>query len=313
MTTPAVRALSNHFPDCQIDFLTQRPANTVYQHSPYVRQVYTVRWKFRELFPLLGKIYREKYDLLVDFSGSSKTAVFSRFTRIPRRLGIDTGKKNWCFTDTRLVPQDITYAGDRKLDLLSALGIEADDSSLDFFITEDHKREFNDKARAWGINGTPMIAVSPVSKRDYKVWPPERFATICDRLVEQYKAQIFFLIGPGEKRFAENVQQRMQNKSLPIDENLSLYEAACLLDLATCYLGNDNGLMHLAIARKKPTFGIFGRPRAANWTAPSPIHFTLEYDPGCKDSCHYPSCELECLTGISTERVWQQLQLFLQQ
>ncbi|MEM7562860.1 MAG: glycosyltransferase family 9 protein [Pseudomonadota bacterium] len=309
MTTAAIRALSEHYPGCQIDFVTQKPANTVFDHSPYVNHVYCVKWKLKELLPLLTRINRVDYDLLIDFSGSSKTAVFSWFTRIKRRIGVQSRKRRWCFTD-QVALQD-GYAAQGKLSLLSPLGIVDDNSQVDYFTPKDAVAKFRAKAEQMGIDDRLLIAVSPISKREYKVWAAERFAQVCDRLVESYDAQIFFLIGPGESHFAEAVKDHMKHESLPVDDSLTLYEAATLLDRAAMYLGNDNGLMHLSVGRKRPTFGIFGRPKAINWTSPVEIHQSIEYDPGCKSSCHYPECGMECLSGVSVDAVWARLQAFM--
>ncbi len=311
MTTPAVRALALRFPGCEIDFLTQKPAHSVYLHSPYVRHVYCVRWELKELLPLLSEIRHRNYDLLIDFSGSSKTAIFSRCTGINRRIGFETRNRNWCFTDAVTMTGTDSYAGRRKLSLLSRLGMEVSDPALDFFVSDEDRRRFDETTATRGGGANPLFAVSPVSKRAYKVWPAQRFAQICDRLVERFHGRIFFLIGPGETVFAENVQKHMKHESLPVDDSLSLAEAACLLDLATCYIGNDNGLMHLSIAMKKSTFAIFGRPRARSWASPLPIQHSFEHDPGCKDKCYYPGCEMECLTGISVDSVWRSLESFL--
>ena len=109
----------------------------------------------------------------------------------------------------------------------------------------------------------------------------------------------------------KTVRSAMKQECLPIVDDLSLYEAACLLDLSNCYIGNDNGLMHLAVARKRPTYAIFGRHSPRNWKAPMALHQAIAFDPGCKSSCHYPECELECLTGISVDEVWEDLTRFL--
>jgi ADP-heptose:LPS heptosyltransferase len=313
MTTAAVRALAQAYPGCQIDFITQKPAHTVFDNSPHVHQVYCVRWKLSELPPLLGKIKREKYDLLVDFSGSSKTAVFSWCTGIPRRIGHQSKNRSWCFTEAVAMPENASYAAERKLSLLSSLGITISDCELDFYLPPNAAEAFEPKARQLGMDQRKLIVVSPVSKRVYKVWAADRFAKICDRLIEQYKVQIFFLIGPGESQFADEVRAEMKQESLPVDESLSLYEAAVVLDKACCYVGNDNGLMHLSVARKRPTFGIFGRPLAKSWTSPVPFHDSIEFDPGCKSMCLFPSCQMECLSGISVESVWMRLESFLAQ
>lgn len=306
-----MRSLAQRFPDCEIDFLTQRPADAVYANSPHVRQVICVKWKPGELLPLLWRVYRERYDLLIDFSGSSKTATFAWASRIPRRIGFRSARPGRHFTDP-VDKRDIDcYSAETKHSLLSVLNIETGDLGLEFYTPADAQTQFEKKARALGIDGRPLFAVSPVSKREYKVWPAERFADICDRLVARYRAQIFFLIGPGESHFAEAVRAHMREPCLPIDDSLTLNEAACVLQRSICYVGNDNGLMHLSVACKRPTFGVFGRPRAVSWTSPIPIHASIEYDPGCKSACHYPDCQLECLTGVTVEAVWQQLETFL--
>ena len=122
MTTPAVRALSQHFEGCEIDFLTQRPANAIYEHNPYVRRVYSVQWQARELLPLLIEFRRQKYDVLIDFSGSSKTALFGWATRIPKRIGFDGQKKSWCFTDNVVIPANRHYTADKKSALRAGRG-----------------------------------------------------------------------------------------------------------------------------------------------------------------------------------------------
>ncbi len=311
MTTPAVRTLATNLGDCEIDFLTQRPANTIYDNSPYVRHVYCVRWKARELWSLLLEVRRRKYDVLVDFSGSSKTAHFARLSGIPRRIGLAHRKHSWCFTDAMTMPEEIDYVAARKLSMLSVLDLQSADSSLDFFVPAAARQRFEARFEQWGIKHGPLFAVSPVSKRAFKVWPAERYAQICDRLVERYAGQIFFLIGPGEKQVAEQVRDHMKHESLPVFDDLDLYEAASLLDRAACYIGNDNGLMHLSVARKRPTFAVFGRHSPRNWAAPDPMHATIEYDPGCKADCFYPGCQMECINGIPVDAVWQRLTGFI--
>ncbi len=311
MTTPAVRALAQGLGDCEIDFLTQRPANTIFENSPYVRHVYCVRWKASEFWPLLFEVRRRKYDVLIDFSGSSKTAHFAWLTGIPKRIGLAGKKQSWCFTDAMTMPDEIDYVAARKLSMLSALDLQADDSSLEFFVPEAVQQSFEGKIRDWGVTSDPLFAVSPVSKRAFKVWPAARYAQICDRLVERHAGQIFFLIGPGEKQVAEQVRDYMKHECLPIVDDLDLYEAASLLDRACCYIGNDNGLMHLSVARKRPTFAVFGRHSPRNWAAPVPMHVTVEYDPGCKADCFYPECGMECINDIPVDTVWQRLTEFI--
>lgn len=311
MTTPAVRALAKRYPQAEIDFLTQRPSNQFYEHSPYVHRVITARWRWRELLALLLFVRRRRYDLVIDFSGGSKTAHFAWLSGIRRRIGLADSSAAWCFTEPVGIADEVDYMAARKLEMLRGLDIDTTDASLDFFVAADAGAKFAARSAGWNLDRGPLYAVSPVSKHPYKTWPAERFAALCDRLIERRGGQVFFLIGPGEAHFAERVGERMRHPSLPIVDDLSLHEVAVLVDRAVCYIGNDNGLMHLSVARKRPTFAIFGRHSPRRWAAPTALHETIEYDPGCKSRCYYPGCKLECLTGISVDAAWRRLDGFL--
>ncbi len=53
---------------------------------------------------------------------------------------------------------------------------------------------------------------------------------------------------------------------------------------------------------------IFGRPFLRNWTPPASIkHMGIEYDPGCKKSCHYPKCQMECIKNLKTDLVMEKI------
>jgi len=92
-----------------------------------------------------------------------------------------------------------------------------------------------------------------------------------------------------------------------------LLQTRALLGKMDIHFGNDNGLRHLAIAARIPTLGIFGKPSAVNWTPPGPTqHRSVEYDPGCKQSCTYPECEhLSCIRDVPVDEVHQALKKLL--
>jgi len=154
-----------------------------------------------------------------------------------------------------------------------------------------------------------VVSLSPVSRQPYKVWPAERFALIADWLIKAYNAKVLFLFGPGELHFIDSVRKAMTQTALPDYAVPTLTETLAILNKIDLHLGNDNGPRHFAVAGGTPTLTIFGRPWAANWTPPQQtLHRTLEYDPGCKNKCVYPKCNLECLDGVTVEAVQNELE-----
>lgn len=307
MITPAIRALAQSRPDAEIHVLTQPPSNQIFQHNSHVAKVhlYPGTEKPREVIALIRQLRKERFTTVIDFFGLPKTALLARLTAAPIRIGFDRPGRALFYTHPVPDLSHNPYSVLQRAQLLSALDIQDVLPKLDFPVGEKE-----DKI-AEGIleklkrdSQKPLVSVSPVSRREYKVWPAEKFAAVCDALIEKHNAQILFLWGPGEYHFIEAVREKMQFEALP-DYNIpTISETVALLKRVDLHLGNDNGPMHFAISTGVRTVAIFGRPLARNWTPPDQKHhLTVEFDPGCKEACHYPKCELECIRQVSVDSV----------
>ena len=307
MTTPSIRALFQNDPKAELHYLTQNSASRVVANNSYLSKIFTVSEKpgWKEIIKLVRQLRKENYSSIVDFMGLPGTAFASRLVGGRKRIGFKKKGRNLFYTHSIKVPQEIEYSAQKKLHLLSVFGIAADDIRLDFFITDRDRMAAKEILTRIGAKKRhPLISISPVSQRNYKVWSAGRFAEICDYLVDRYQAQILFLWGPGEYHFVEKVKARMNRLPLPDYNVPTIAETVGLLELVDLHIGNDNGPMHFAIASGTSTVAIFGRPQSKNWTPPgNSRHLAVEYDPGCKTRCFYPKCGLECLHLLKSEAV----------
>ena len=109
--------------------------------------------------------------------------------------------------------------------------------------------------------GAPIIALGPTANWTGKVWPPERFVALYQRLAAgpMPGARVAVLAGPGaqERALAATVLAALP-EAIDLCGALSLPEAAACLARAALFVGNDSGLMHLAAAAGTPTLGLFG-------------------------------------------------------
>ena len=307
MNTPAIRALSKQMDDAEIHFLTQRPSHLIFEHNPYVQKViiFPKDLTLRNSLKFISDLRKEKYEIVIDFMGSPKTALIGWLSGASKRIGFDFRGRNIFYNAAVTPAEHLDYSGLKKAHLLSELGLKLPEPKLDFYIPESDQVYADTLFKRLNIDPKrPVISVSPVSRQPYKVWPAENFARVCDNLVEKFEAQILFLWGPGETHFIEDVRKHMKHDSLPDYDIPTIGETVGILEKVDLHLGNDNGPMHFAIAAGVPTFAIFGRPLKKNWCPPkSSKHMAIEFDPGCKNNCHYPNCKLECLTGTSPEMV----------
>ena len=91
-------------------------------------------------------------------------------------------------------------------------------------------------------------------------WAPERFAQLADTLFQDTGGQLILLGGPEEAELHQQIFELMQS-DMPVRSFAgkgNIRVAAAILEQADLFIGNDSGLMHLAIAVGTPTVAIFG-------------------------------------------------------
>jgi heptosyltransferase III len=107
----------------------------------------------------------------------------------------------------------------------------------------------------------PIVVLAPTANWQPKVWPAERFAEAFRRVAasELPGALPVVLAGPGpdEQAMAAPLLAVLP-EARDFVGKLSLPAAAALLELASLFVGNDSGLMHLSAAAGAPTIGLFG-------------------------------------------------------
>ena len=315
MTTPAIRLLRESYPNADLTFLTESPSDQVLNENPNLNEILLYRKpeSITELLRYFMQLRSRKFDCVIDFFGNPRSALMTRFSGAPMRIGFDFRGRSFAYTHSVKISRESTYSAADKAQLLRPLGISVSDFRLDFFPEEKDQIYANNLFKELGIAEKYfVVSLSPVSRQPYKVWPAERFGQVADWLIEKYSAKILFLFGPGEKHFVESVRALMKMPALPDYSVPTLTETLSILKRVDLHLGNDNGIRHFAVAADTPSLAIFGRPWAANWTPPEPTrHHALEYDPGCKKKCVYPKCKLECLKGVNVEAVKTELEIVI--
>ncbi|MBS1255982.1 MAG: Lipopolysaccharide core heptosyltransferase RfaQ [Deltaproteobacteria bacterium] len=315
MTTPSIRQLRETFPDAHFTFLTESPPDQVLRENPHLDEILLHRKSepLTDSIKFFLNLRSRKFDCVIDFFGNPRSALMTFCSGAPMRIGFDFRGRSWAYTHPVMISEEVTYAAQDKSQLLKPLGISVQDFGLEFIAEEKDRYYAEDLFRKLGITETDyVVSLSPVSRQPYKVWPAERFAEVADWLVEKYSAKILFLFGQGEKHFIEAVQSAMTMPALHEYDVPTLSETLAILQKVNLHLGNDNGIRHFAVAAGTPSMAIFGRTWVANWTPPQQtLHRTLEFDPGCKNKCVYPKCNLECLKGVSTDAVMNELETMI--
>ena len=308
MCTPAIRAFKSVFPKCQLDFLTEMPE--VLKGNPHLQAIINVDPARQSdpvyQFNLLRKIRRGKYDLTVDFFANPRSAYYAFFSRAATRLSYGFSHRRWAYN---LVPKKVDhplYAAFDRLRLLEAAGINSDDPRLEFYPSTDDCAKAQNIIRASAEK--PVISISPVSRKEYRRWPLENYARICDLLSVQYDVNIFVIAGPGEEKYADEVARMADIKPSVLHiENLGTLGA--IFKNVGLHIGNDNGPKHIAVACGAPTFSIYGPESPVSWTYPDySRHHWIQAREFC-EKCQQikNNCDAACIKSITVEAAWEKI------
>jgi predicted lipopolysaccharide heptosyltransferase III len=327
-TTPAVAALRRRFPDARITYLVERAAEPVVRHNPDIDQIIVAkrpRGLQRVTYDvrLARQLRAARFDLVIDFHGGPRSALLTRATGAPRRIGYRMPGRAWAYTTSLPWSRDLVpprHSVQNQWDLLAPLGI-ASAAHGDPAVTMPEDREaaaaVHQRLVTSGVGDRERIVVMHVSAGNpFRRWPPEHFARVAADLARREPSRrIIITSGPSESGAADAIARTAQQLAGSAAAGIvrcgefDLSELRALVGQAALFIGGDSGPLHVAATTSVPIVALFGPTlpeRSMPWrsaTAPA-----IAVDAGalpCRP-CHQRSCvpgDFRCLTRIGPERV----------
>ncbi len=321
MATPSLRALRRHFPDTHITLLTRPNTLDVLSGGPWMDDVLawqpTKRGLRRLADPMAtaARLRRKSFNWALLLSNSFRSALVARLARIPRRIGYDRDGRGLLLTD-RLAPprEDGRFAFISTVhyynDLVMTLGCPDPGESMELFTTPEDERAVDARLAGWGIgHHHPLVVINPgAAFGSSKLWLPQRYAAVADRLVAERDAQIVITCGPGEEPLAWQIHDTMQKPAHVVDRPRgTLGQLKALIARCDLLLNNDTGPRHFAKALKRPVVTVFGSTHP-EWTHTDyPQERIVRIDVEC-GPCQKKICPLEhheCMTGVTVDMVYE--------
>ena len=282
---PALDLLHRHWPQAKIDFLVHPAFAGILDFSPCPidrrilfrrRELGHITTFLPEFFRLIRKLRQEHYDLVIDFQGLFRSAVFTAFTRCPRIAGFATPREASAkfFYHTRVeVPPG--HAVERYVNLAAALTGQTAGKCVRPILPD------NPEVRAAlreKIGPLPerLVTLLPGARWKSKRFPPELFAQIAEELHEREPGISFAVVGSGSDRDLEEAIADMLPPEIPLLKccgKTTLPEMMELLRASAAVVSNDSGPVHAAAALGRPVFAFFG---------PTDPERTGPYGPGCR-------------------------------
>ncbi len=106
-------------------------------------------------------------------------------------------------------------------------------------------------------NGQKVAAIHPGSGGKDKCWHIDNFYMLAENLNDN-EIKVVFLLGPAEIERFETKTIDALGAIAPVLCDFSLTEVFQVISCANCFIGNDNGIAHMAAAAGIPTIVCFG-------------------------------------------------------
>jgi len=321
MATPTLRAIRARYTTSDITFLMVRNLTDLIDGGDWMNHV--VVWQQEkgkggptELIGLARSLRQTRFDLAVLLPNSFRSALLARLAGARRRVGYSRDGRGFLLTDRLTVskaggeipPHPICEDYAR---IAVALGCPEPGDQLELFTTPSCEHALSKRLADHGVaDDKPTVVISPgASFGSSKLWLPDRFAAVANRLASSHNASVIVTCGPGEEPIARRIAAAADTKVTVFDDpRLSLGELKALIRRADLLVCNDSGPRHIAKAFKIPIVTVFGSTHQAwtdtNYPLEHKVSIPVDCGPCQKKTC--PLVHLDCLTGVSVDMVYDQ-------
>lgn len=309
VTLPALLRLREALPAATIDLVVDRPfAPLLAGLAPELR---VLPWP-PDGGPggWLRRLREARYDLVLDWLGSPRTAFWTAATAAPLRVGYDLRGRGLAYNvrvprNRRQGVEVAAFAGEAFLDPLRALGLAPGPWRPAGGVRpapDALGARYREWRRQWDGQPRPWVGLMLSASWSAKAWPAAEAARLT-ALLREGGARPLAVTGPGDEALAEAL--RRGDPAVPFAPPTDLLELADLLADLDLLVATDNGARHLAAALGVPTVTLFGPTDPRGWNPPGPDHVAVSRNVPCSP-CDLTTCPVPghpCLDGLRAEAV----------
>ena len=315
MTTPAVRAIRENFPNAQISILSKPWVSSIFNNSKYVDKVIVYDSNNRHkgikgIYRLIKELKAQKFDAAILLQNAIEAAIIAYFAQIPVRIGFNTDARTLLLTHpipcTKKIKEmhQVFYY----LKILEGIGLKTSGDEL-YLKINDSDNEYADEFVNKNVSPQQkIVGINPAATYgSAKQWFPERFARLADLICETYDYKIVIFGGPDDVELGKTISKMMYNQVLDLSGKTTLGQALAIISKLNLFITNDSGLMHVAAALKIPLIAIFGSTNpitTSPWSSNSKIvRIPIDCSPCLKKEC--PKAHKLCMENINVDMVFE--------
>ncbi|MFH2137099.1 MAG: glycosyltransferase family 9 protein [Candidatus Omnitrophota bacterium] len=321
LSTPAVKALRNAYPDAEIDLLASAGIGKIARGLDYINRIFVfdikyggiIRWHriWKNISTLLT-LRRRHYDLAVNMrtitsaDSAKKIKFLLKVISAHKTAGRNTeGRASFFNIKIPETDDGDKYEREYDIDTVTALGVKVLDKKVSWEIKSSAQDNIENMLKEKKVSKEDiLIGIHPGGMFSRR-WPLERFAKVIDAIAEAMPAKFIITGAKFEEVLGNTLKSISDTEVINAAGDLDIHELFALIKRCNVYISNDTGPMHIAAILKTPLVAIFG-----------PGHF-IRYDPRnisdrvkvlykkkeCSPCLKVECDDLQCLKAVSPQEV----------
>ena len=259
--TPAIRALRESFPACQITVVVHRRRRPVLEGNPnidhliphtkgpvsFLRTLLAIRSQTPDTAVILRANDPEIWPLAY-LSGARVIASRPQMTRFAFLINLPVEVPDWMGRP----------GVEQTLEIVRALGADTTDPRMDYVVSEAARVRVAEFLRQHDLNRDPLVAmqVHASPRLSFRDWPGGHFVSLGRRILEAYPVRLVITGGREDVASAGAVGAGLGPGATVVAGHLPLPETAALLERCRMLITTDTGIMHLGFALRVPTLAV---------------------------------------------------------
>lgn len=243
LTTPVIRCLKEQT-DAEIHYITKSVFKKILSENPYIDKLITID---DEITEVLEDLKTENYDHVIDLHHNLRSLRLKKALKRPATSFPKLNVQKFLLTNFKIDRMPEVHIVDRYFEAVKAIGVVNDGKGLDYFIPEHDQVVLSD------FNIPEKFVVFAIGAQyATKRLPANKIIEIIDST----ELPVVLLGGPTDYDNAVIIKSHCT--VIDLVGQININQSASIVQQATKVITHDTGIMHIAVAFKKPVISIWG-------------------------------------------------------
>ena len=264
LTLPLISEVRRRFPVKKLSVLCLPLSCELLADYPAIDEIITDDKRnadrgWRGLRRTAARLKDKKFSLALTPHKSLRSAMILYFAGIPHRVGFRESR-GWFLFHQRAARDPSRHDVERNLSVLRVFGVapEQCQRAIELPVRPATQDSVDQKLGALGVHENDFIVgISPGSVWATKRWSIDGFAALIPLLRRKYDCKVLLFGGADDTTVVEEIQRRGGAAAVNLVGRIELRELAAAVSRCRVFITNDSAPMHIAVARKVPTVGLF--------------------------------------------------------